>query len=158
MDVTRLTGRVFDVLALANLIADRYRHPYIGNEHILVGLMRQADKPVERLLLGLGTSPAEVQSLVERHLMPPERPTPALRQLNPRATAVLTLAYGEADRLEHTYIGPEHLLLGSIVHQGGISGMVFETLGISPAMARAEAARVMNASVEARNPRMDAES
>lgn len=145
-DVSRFTGQAFEVLALANLAARRYRHPYIGAEHMLIGLMRQRDRRVAAMLLGLGTSPAEVQALIEGYLMVPERSTPNQRQLNPRAVVVLALAAQEADRLGQAYIGPEHMLLSSIVHEGGISAMVFETLGISPTKARAEADRAWRTS------------
>jgi ATP-dependent Clp protease ATP-binding subunit ClpA len=52
----------------------------------------------------------------------------------------------EARRLNHHYIGTEHLLLGLVREGEGIAAGVLESLGISLAMVRAEVVRVLSAS------------
>src|SRR5436305_11091035 len=47
-----------------------------------------------------------------------------------RARKVLTLAQEEAERLQHNYIGTEHLLLGLIREEGGVAGRVLRELGL----------------------------
>jgi ATP-dependent Clp protease ATP-binding subunit ClpC len=47
-----------------------------------------------------------------------------------RARRVLSLAHQEAERMNHNYIGTEHLLLGLMQDSGGISGRVFRELGL----------------------------
>ncbi len=47
-----------------------------------------------------------------------------------RARHVLELAQGEAVRLNHSYIGTEHLLLGLIGEGGGVAAQVLSELGV----------------------------
>ena len=47
-----------------------------------------------------------------------------------RARRVLNLAYQEAERMRHNYIGTEHLLLGLIREEGGVAGRVLRELGL----------------------------
>ncbi len=48
-----------------------------------------------------------------------------------RARRVLTLAQEEAQRLSHSYIGTEHILLGLVVEEEGIAAKVLVNLGVS---------------------------
>ncbi len=54
-----------------------------------------------------------------------------------RARKVLTLAREEAQRLQHNYIGTEHLLLGLIEEGGGVAGRTLSSLGVELDAARA---------------------
>src|SRR5258707_4636410 len=47
-----------------------------------------------------------------------------------RAQHVLSLAQQEAERLQHNYIGTEHLLLGLMREEGGVAGRVLRDLGL----------------------------
>jgi len=47
-----------------------------------------------------------------------------------RARTVLTLAENEAQRFNHTQIGPEHLLLGLIAEGEGVAAKVLSNLGV----------------------------
>lgn len=51
-------------------------------------------------------------------------------RFSPRARRVLTLAQEEAQRLNHHYIGTEHLLLGIIGEGEGIAARVLTKLGV----------------------------
>lgn len=53
-----------------------------------------------------------------------------------RARSVLQLAQEEAQRLNHSYLGTEHILLGLIREGDGIAGSVFRNLGIELQKAR----------------------
>jgi hypothetical protein len=48
-----------------------------------------------------------------------------------RARRVVALAQEEAKRLDHNYIGTEHILLGLIGEGGGVAAKALESLGIS---------------------------
>src|SRR5574341_1113616 len=60
-----------------------------------------------------------------RTLMPDK-----MQRFTQRARRVLSLAQEEADRLQHSYIGTEHLLLGLIREEGGVAGRVLRELGL----------------------------
>lgn len=47
-----------------------------------------------------------------------------------RARRVLSLAQEEAERLNHSYIGSEHVLIGLLREEGGIAGRVLRELGL----------------------------
>jgi len=47
-----------------------------------------------------------------------------MERFTQRARRVLSLAQEEAERLQHNYIGTEHLLLGLIREEGGVAGRV----------------------------------
>jgi len=49
-----------------------------------------------------------------------------------RARQVLVLAQDEAQRLNHNYIGTEHLLLGLVREESGVAARVLKDLGVEP--------------------------
>jgi ATP-dependent Clp protease ATP-binding subunit ClpC len=55
-----------------------------------------------------------------------------LDRFTQRARRVLTLAQEEAERMNHNYIGTEHLLLGLIREDSGVAGQVLRKLGVQP--------------------------
>src|SRR6266436_10051658 len=58
---------------------------------------------------------------------------------NDRATRVLALAQDEAQRFNHSYIGPEHLLLGLSRDGDGVAARALESLGVTLPKLRAAA-------------------
>ncbi len=53
-----------------------------------------------------------------------------MQRFTQRARRVLSLAQEEAERLQHSYIGTEHLLLGLIREEEGVAGRVLRELGV----------------------------
>lgn len=53
-----------------------------------------------------------------------------MERFTQRARRVLSLAQDEAERLQHNYIGTEHLLLGLMREEGGVAGRVLRDLGL----------------------------
>src|SRR5512143_423844 len=109
----RFTQRARRVLSLAHQEAERLRHPMIGTEHLLLGLIREEGGVAGRVLRELGLEPERVQEMVERQSTPGRTP-PEHIDLSPDTEHVLQLAVDEARRLGHHYIGTEHLLLGIV--------------------------------------------
>ena len=66
--------------------------------------------------------------------------------LTPRAKKVIELAVDEARRLNHHYIGTEHLLLGLVREGEGIAAGVLESLGVNLEKVRAQVMQVVNQS------------
>jgi len=54
-----------------------------------------------------------------------------MERFTQRARRVLSLATQEAERMQHNYIGTEHLLLGLIKENGGVAGRVLQDLGLN---------------------------
>lgn len=59
-----------------------------------------------------------------------------LTGLTPRAQRVLTLAQAEARRLDHNYLGTEHLLLGLVQEGEGLAVKALLDLGVTPQQVR----------------------
>jgi ATP-dependent Clp protease ATP-binding subunit ClpC len=63
-----------------------------------------------------------------------------------RARRVLSLAQEEAERLNHSYIGSEHVLVGLMREEGGIAGRVLREMGLELSRIQAAVERLSNAS------------
>jgi len=55
-----------------------------------------------------------------------------MERFTQRARRVLSLAQEEAERMQHSHIGTEHLLLGLMREDGGVAGRVLRELGLEP--------------------------
>ena len=93
------------------------RHPAIGTEHLLLGILRDGDSVASRALDELGVTLERARQAVE-DVAPPGDEAPRGQILfTPGAKNVLELSLREALKLGHNYIGPEHLLLGLVPGQ-----------------------------------------
>lgn len=103
---------------------------YVSTEHILLGLVREADSSAVRILKRMGISPSHLRNEVEKYVKRSEAKTGHETQLAPLGKRVIDLASEEARKLRHNYIGTEHLLLGLILEEEGIAGRVLKNLGV----------------------------
>ena len=142
----KFTERARKVLNLAQEEAHRFNHNYIGTEHILLGLVREGDGVAARVLANLNVELHKVRSAVEFIIGRGEKMVVGDIGLTPRAKKVIELAIDEARKLNHHYIGTEHLLLGLVREGEGIAAGVLESLGVSLEKVRAEVIKVLNAS------------
>jgi ATP-dependent Clp protease ATP-binding subunit ClpA len=125
----KFTERARKVLSLAQEEAQRFNHNYIGTEHLLLGLVREGDGVAAKVLTDLGVELNQVRNAVEHIIGRGDRIVLGEVGLTPRAKKVVELAVDEARRLNHHYIGTEHLLLGLIREGEGIAAGVLESLG-----------------------------
>jgi ATP-dependent Clp protease ATP-binding subunit ClpA len=141
----RFTERARRVLTLANEIARSYRHNYIGTEHVLVALVRVEEGLGAKALVNLGVTAEAVESAIARIIGHGETPPEAGEiGLTPRAKKAIELSADEARRLNHHYIGTEHLLLGLTKEREGVAAVVLKSLDISFDAARAEVVRLLS--------------
>jgi ATP-dependent Clp protease ATP-binding subunit ClpC len=143
----KFSERARRVLSLAQEEAQRFNHNYIGTEHILLGLVRETEGVAARVLSNLGVELSKVRSAVEFIIGRGERHTPGEIGLTPRAKKVIELAVDEARRLNHHYIGTEHILIGLMREGEGVAAGVLESLGVSLDKVRAETSRILSQSV-----------
>jgi prophage maintenance system killer protein len=125
----RLTGRARQAVVTAQDEARRLGHPYIGTEHLLLGLLDGSGGLVRPVLAAVGIRTGDVRQQVLDIARPgpgaPDRHIP----FTPRAKAALSLSLREARRLDHLFAGSEHLLLG-LTHEGhGVAAQVLQGLG-----------------------------
>src|SRR5687767_13521161 len=142
----KFTERARKVLTLAQEEAQRFNHNYIGTEHLLLGLVREGDGVAARVLSNMGVQLPKVRSAVEFIIGRGETMVMGEIGLTPRAKKVIELAVDEARRLNHHYIGTEHLLLGLVREGEGIAAGVLESLGVSLDKVRNQVIYVLNQS------------
>jgi ATP-dependent Clp protease ATP-binding subunit ClpA len=69
----RFTAEAREAVVFAQEEAARLRHPWLGTEHLLLGLLRRTDTPASRVLSGLGVTAASVEGALLEELGPPPR-------------------------------------------------------------------------------------
>jgi hypothetical protein len=140
----KFTERARKVLSLAQDEAQRFNHNYIGTEHLLLGLVREGDGVAAKVLANLGVELNKVRSAVEFIIGRGDRIVLGEIGLTPRAKKVIELAVDEARRLNHHYIGTEHLLLGLVREGEGIAAGVLESLGVNLEKVRSQTIQVLS--------------
>jgi ATP-dependent Clp protease ATP-binding subunit ClpC len=145
----RFTQRARRVLSLAHQEAERMRQSYIGTEHLLLGLIREEGGVAGRVLRELGLEGDRVQEIVER-LTGAGSYRGGKLDLSPGTQQVLEFAVDEARRLNHHYIGTEHLLLGLVRYGEGVAMDVLRKLGVTPEQIRRQTRRILQESSSVR--------
>ncbi len=140
----KFTERARKVLSLAQEEAQRFQHNYIGTEHLLLGLVREGEGVAAKVLNNLGVDLNKVRSTVEFIIGRGDRIVLGEIGLTPRAKKVIELAVDEARRLNHHYIGTEHLLLGLVREGEGIASGVLESLGVNLERVRTQTIMVLS--------------
>jgi ATP-dependent Clp protease ATP-binding subunit ClpC len=132
------------VLTRAQGEAQRLGHSYIDTEHILLGIAGEESGIASRVLSNLGISMGKIQAAVEFVIGKGERrATSGDVDLAPRAKRAIEFAVDEARRLNSSYIGVEHLLLGLLRENEGVAFSVLESFGITLERTRDEVNRVV---------------
>jgi excisionase family DNA binding protein len=144
----RFTDQARRVLNLSQEEAQRFHHNYIGTEHLLLGLIREGEGVGGQVLANLGVELNKVRSAVESIIGRGDRIVLGEIGLTPRAKKVIELAVDEARRLNHHYIGTEHLLLGLLREGEGIAAGVLEKLGVTLERARTEMLQILSKQAE----------
>ena len=139
----KFTRRARQVLHIATEEARAFNHPYIGTEHILLGLIREGEGVAAHVLEDLGVKLSQARHAVEFIVGVGEGPARQDQELTARAKKVLTYAVEEAKRLNHHYIGTEHLLLGLVRNGEGVATGVLDILGVSLEQVRIQVIRML---------------
>ncbi len=147
----RFTQRARRVLSLAHQEAEKARHPQIGTEHLLIGLIEEEGGVAGRVLREMGLEPQRVRDIVTR-LTGEGKLTPGEKiELSAETQQVLEYAVDEARRLGHHYIGTEHLLLG-LIRAEGTAMEALRRLGVTPDEIRRQTRRVLQESSSSTPP------
>jgi ATP-dependent Clp protease ATP-binding subunit ClpC len=133
------TPRARQVLVLARKEADRFKHNYVGTEHLLLGLIKLGQGIAVNVLQKMGLDLERVRMEVEERLgSHPETNMIGNIPYTPRVKKVLALAGKEAKALNHPYVGTEHILLGLLREGEGVAARVLKSLEVDPARTRNE--------------------
>ena len=139
------TPRAQQALALARREADRFRHNYVGTEHLLLGMISLGQGGSAEVLQKVGIDPDLLRVEVEKQL----EPGPSVKMsgnipYTPRVKTVLALAGKEARALGNNYVGTQHLLLGLLREDDGVAARALKTMHCDLERARGVAAEGPN--------------
>src|SRR3982751_5867971 len=149
----RFTDRARKVMALAKQEAQRFNHEHIGNEHILLGLVKEGSGVGANVLKNLDVDLRKVRLEVEKLVKSgPDMVTMGKLPQTPRAKKVIEYAIEEARNLNHNYVGTEHLLLGLLREHDGVAAQVLMNLGLKLEEVREEVLNLLGAGVESEEP------
>lgn len=130
----RFTDRARKAMQLANQEAQRWRHEYIGVEHMLLGLVKEGGGVAANVLKNLGVDLRKLRLEMERVMEPgPDGDSVVMGRLphTPRLKKAIEHTVAAARELEHNYIGTEHLLLGILADPEGVATKVLVGMGVS---------------------------
>src|SRR3954466_1503893 len=129
--MNNFTPRAQRVLVLARKEADRFHHNFVGTEHILLGLVALGQGTAVNVLLKMGVDLDTLRAEVEKQVgTGPDQKMLGNIPYTPRVKKVLALAANEAKVLQHTYVGTEHILLGTLSEGDGVAARVLKNLNV----------------------------
>jgi len=127
------SSRLRAVLDAAQVEAKRFSYGYVRTEHLLLGLIREADGLVAEvfasLAIGLEGARAQVLNVTGQGIQPPESGSIPLTWLSGQ---VLERAAGQARKSHASSVGQEHLLQALIMEIRGDTARVLTRLGSGP--------------------------
>ena len=131
MSFEKFTDKARKVLVLAQDEARALHQPYVGTEHILLGLIQEKDGLAAQALERLNVSyDAVVQGI--RQVVSIDEDTDVTGHLSftPRVKRVLENSLREAMQMGQSYVSTEHLLLGIVREGEGTALDVLSRLGV----------------------------
>ena len=130
-EMSNFTPRAQQSLALAKKEAEHLGHNYIGTEHLLLGLLKLGQGLALKILTNVGIHIDDVYEAIEENVGPGSgEPVQGNIPFTPRVKKVLALAEKEAKKMQHTYVGTEHLLLGLIKEGDGVAAQVIQSFNV----------------------------
>lgn len=127
----RLSPCAANAIALAQEEARLLAHPYIGTEHLLVGLAREERGAAARVLADLELTADRLRDAImfiggrgdETEIAEEPQPTP-------RVERIFEAAEAEAERRNHAQVETLHLLFALVRERQGIAVMLLEAPGV----------------------------
>ena len=112
--------------------AKEMKHPYIGTEHLLLGLREEFSGVAGQVLAQNGVETEKIMQLMDELIAPREEmPASQKPKESPRLRYILANSEKEAHRLRTAEVGTEHLLLSMIRDVDCVAATIFITLNIS---------------------------
>lgn len=125
----RFTDDAQRVLSFAQETALELGHDYVGTEHVLIGLTKVKNGVAAKALEELGIVTEDIFEAVEEQVGRGNKKATSI-YMTPRVKHVLELAVQVANRMNHNYVGTEHILLGLLSDGGGVAVGILRAMNI----------------------------
>ena len=126
----RFTNRAVKAIEFAQYEAQELEQGYIGTEHILLGLLHEREGIAAKALGSVGLDFQAVRQQVENVLEQEEQYPSDNPYYTPMAKHAMEMSVREAQRLGHSYVGTEHILLGLLHDEDSAGARVIESMGV----------------------------
>ena len=151
VDITAaFSEQTHDLLQKAAQRAVAFGKREVDTEHLLEALMDS--DVVEAILKQVKVSPDEVRNQIEsdaeRGDFTPDRDEQIEISVSPRVKSALEHAFNASRELGHSYVGPEHLLIGLAEEQDGLAGDLLRKYGLTPHALRQQVVKVVGKGAE----------
>ena len=126
------TTQAQEVLKLAAESAKLMQHPYIGTEHLLIGLSKIYSGVAGQVLDMNGVKEEDMLKIMNELVTPPEDMEISGKPMeSPRLQFILEEAAGEAQHLKAKEVGTEHLLLAVLNDADCVASRILQTLNVN---------------------------
>ena len=125
----RFTDDAQRILSFAQEAALKLGHDYVGTEHVLIGLTKVKNGVAAKALEELGIVTEDIFEAVEEQVGRGNKKATSI-YMTPRVKHVLELAIQVANRMNHNYVGTEHILLGLLSDGGGVAVGILRAMNI----------------------------
>ena len=139
----KFTARAQAALEIASELAMELGHTYIGTEHLLYGLVKEASGIASKVLENQGVTPEKIQEEIEELIGTDINSLMGEPGFTPRTKRVIENAFREAKKLKSDYIGTEHLLVGLMKEGDSIAVRILLDLEVDPRKLYNEIAKVL---------------
>lgn len=112
--------------------AQQLGHTYIGTEHILLGLLQENTGVAAVALEGSGVSFEAVENNIKEKIGVGSMTRLTTADLTPRSKRVIQMAMVIASRLNHNYVGTEHLLIALLEDNDSYAVRMINEIGAKP--------------------------
>ena len=127
----KFTERARRVIAMAESEAKKLNHNYVGTEHILLGLVKEKKGIAGKVLSEQANlKEGQIIDVIKSIIGTGKNKVDGTIGLTPRSKKVLNLSMEEARKLNHNYIGTEHILLGLISEGEGVAVRILKEVGV----------------------------
>jgi ATP-dependent Clp protease ATP-binding subunit ClpC len=130
----KFTEKARELVELSQQILQRYKHTQLDTEHLLLAMVEQNEGLATQVLHKLGVDIRELTRNLENALAraPKVQYTDSSAQIyiTPRIKRVFDLAGEEAQRMQDSYVGVEHLLIGLIKEGDGGAARLLKSAGV----------------------------
>jgi ATP-dependent Clp protease ATP-binding subunit ClpC len=141
----RYTERARRVLFFARYEATQLGSNSIETEHLLLGLIREGKGLTSRIFARSHLSLESIRKEIEGRTVFREKVSTSVEiPFSAETKRVLQFAAEEADRLLHTYIGTEHLLLGILREERSVAASILYEKGMRLASVREDIVQLLN--------------
>ncbi|MGO1468574.1 MAG: ATP-dependent Clp protease ATP-binding subunit [Tissierella sp.] len=125
----RFTERAQKAILLAQEEAKKMKHNYVGTEHLLLGLIAEANGVAAVSLKEVGVNIENARKEVQKAIGTGNEDEDILG-FTPRTKRIFELSFLQARNLGHNYVGTEHILLGLLAEGEGVAIVVLKRLEV----------------------------